>query len=164
MNSLEIHYYLKSNRETRKIYDNVYPADLLPKVPKRRRVLFIANHSPASSRGTHWVAFYITPTVIEFFDSSGVGLLANKYFVKFLQDTPRPQLIYNTCQVQDWLSDVCGEYCCLFALYKARNYSFGTFLKLYSEERCQLNDKTTLFLFVSNFLKHYGLHRGVFGR
>lgn len=153
MNTLELEHYLKSNPLTRKLFHNVLPCDFLTqKIKSDRSVVIICNCATSNNIGTHWIAIFIDKFNLEFFDTSGQSFKTNKYFQKFAQRNKRSKMIYNTVSIQSEISDLCGEYCLLFALHKAHKKSLKSFMNIFRYADKKNNDKLALFLFGKNFL------------
>lgn len=150
MNNLELEHCLLTNKKTRKIFNGVYPSNKLVDV-NIKNGLYIANTSPDTSKGVHWVAFFISPKCLEVFDTSGTLVLRNKYFKKFIIKCNR-KLIINECMVQSPNSNICGQYCIVFALHKANGKNLHSFLKLFSRVDLNKNDNLVLKIFKNNFV------------
>jgi hypothetical protein len=151
MNNFQLEHCLTTNNSTQKVFKGVYTADHLSKVFLNNGVC-IANTATSSSTGEHWVCFYINNNTIEVFDSSGKLFLENKYFKKFIQNNlRRKKLKYNACMIQHPKSNVCGLYCCVFALYKSRYKSFEAFINLFSKKDFKNNDQKIVKLFRKYF-------------
>lgn len=155
MNTIEIRYFLRKNEKTKKYFEDVYPADILVERPRFKRnvtKIIIANFSPSSSIGTHWVAIRVSPFSIEFFDTAGErSLRENPYFQAFVMKNKRNKLIYNTRAIQGD-SDLCGEYTTLYTLFRSSGQSFKSFLKEFAFKKKKHNDRKALYLFSKNFL------------
>lgn len=154
MNTIEIRYFLKKHKKTKKYFDDVYPADYLLKtrIKKNATKIIIANFSPSNSIGTHWIAIRVSPTSIEFFDTAGDrSLRENPYFQAFVEKNKRPKIVYNTRVIQG-NSDLCGEYTILYTLFRSTGHSFVRFLREFTFKKKELNDRKALYLFSRNFL------------
>lgn len=149
MNNLELEHCLTTNKLTKKIFKGVYPANKLLDL-RIGNGFYIANTSPESSKGLHWVGFSITPKCVEVFDSSGMLFLENKYFKKFIRKCKR-KFIFNKKMIQNPNSNICGQYCLAFALYKAKGKDLCNFLKMFNESNLAQNDQIVLSIFYKNF-------------
>lgn len=133
MNSIEILNALNSNKFTKKLNPLVLASNELPKkkIPIAKRQCLVVNTDPSYRPGSHWIGIYFSQRKCIVFDSSGSGLsiFTNKNILNFLRKNKRSHMVYNDIQLQDILSDVCGELCILFCLFMACNYSFHHFLK-----------------------------------
>lgn len=154
MNTIELDFYLKRNAWTKKSFLGVYPCDKLPRNIKRDKTYFlVANFSPSSHVGTHWITFLITPVQLELFDSSGATLIVNRDFQKFVRRNKRKRMVYNSARMQDVKTSCCGEYCCIFSLFRCLGGSFEEFLKLFHPTEYVLNDEKIQLWFKALF-KH----------
>lgn len=151
MNNFQITHCLTTNKLIQKKFHGVYAANHLANI-KINNGICIANTAHSSSKGEHWVCFYINNNFIEVFDSSGTFFLKNKYFKKFIKlNGKNKTLKYNSCIIQHPKSNICGYYCCMFALFKSQNKSFDTFMKLFTKTNLLLNDKKIEMLFKKYF-------------
>ena len=101
---------------------DVYASDPLPR-SITKTCMFIVNADPHTKGGSHWLAVHFRPksSYAYYFDSYGIvpfvpDILA---FVKRNCTT----WDHNRRQLQSLTSDVCGKYCCLFAVYMDRGYT-----------------------------------------
>lgn len=151
MNTLEIDYCLRNNAFTRKSFVGVYPSDLLPnKVSDKKQSFIVANFSPSTSRGTHWVCFTISPNELEFFDSSGGTLLVSRDFQRFVERNQRKYMRYNSNRLQSSETSCCGEFVCAFLDHRARGQSFNSFLNLF-DDNYKNNDEKIMQMFLNRF-------------
>ena len=101
----------------------VYTSVVLAPPPLTLSATLIVNTDLHSAKGTHWLATHLQPRSYStyFFDSYGLPPL----FPSILNYLRRAcsVLEYNTTQLQGLISAVCGEYCCVFALYMDRGLS-----------------------------------------
>ena len=102
---------------------DVFPSDLLPQSNARTYNTVIVNADPRTEIGSYWLAVHFRPKSSNayYFDSNGIlPLVPNiQAFIKRNCTT----WDYNRRQLQGLTSDVCGKYCCLFALYIDRGYT-----------------------------------------
>jgi len=110
----------------------VYASDLLP-LSIAHTGTIIVNTDPHTEPGTHWQAIHFqNPHRFSsgyFFDSYGryphiPGIL------DFIRHCTVWQ--YNKTRLQGSTTTVCGEYCCLFALYMDRGYTPQQFERLFA--------------------------------
>jgi hypothetical protein len=111
-----------------KNFNSVFISDTLPNKIKPNENGII-NLDIDAHNGTHWVAYYNDDNnnYVEYIDSFGIG--PNKNTEKFLR-TSNKQIIFNTTDFQNILSDACGY----FAMYyiKERNKGKSMYDVLYS--------------------------------
>lgn len=135
----------KHSKHLKPMKVNVFPADRLPKRKldlNTNNYFIIANDSPSSSPGTHWIAFYICrkneQIYIEYFDSYGFSPYKNKYFARFLKRADKVK--FNKKLIQSPFSTKCGKYCVCFLYHKSLNKPLTSFVKLFSQNLSD-NDK-----------------------
>lgn len=90
--------------------------------------LVICNVDPSWLPGSHWVSVFIDrkKDICEFFDSYGNSyVLYGKYF-SFLSYF-NPVINSNTLQAPN--SNICGQYCLVYAYYKKNNLTLNEMLK-----------------------------------
>ena len=116
--------------------NGIYMKDELP--TKLRRGCYIVNlQSSSQGHGTHWVAFYYTPTFSYYYDSYG--------FIAPLeiQNKIKPYA-YNDKEIQDINSTACGYYCLAFVLVLLKNNhlerAYQSFVNLFSKDT-EKNDR-----------------------
>ena len=118
-----------------KSFAGVFPSDLLPhSIPHDCTI--IINADPHTKEGSHWLAVRFMPksSSAYYFDSYGLP----PTLVPDIYDCIRRNSTvcdYNKRRMQGWTSDVCGQYCCLFALYADRGYNPQHFVGLWGEEK-----------------------------
>lgn len=156
MNSAEINELLRRNVFTKKYFEKVYAANQLilrKRIKKNKKIMIIANTHPNSFKNGHWVAFFISPTTIEVFDSLGAfSLFTNEYFKNFIKKNARKKILYNALRLQSGTTDVCGEWVILYCFFRAQNKTFKNFLKQFNPGDNLKNDKKVLVLFAEHFL------------
>ena len=119
---------------------DVFPSDLLPQSIAQTSTTVIVNADPHTEGGSHWLAvhFRLKSSSAYYFDSCGIVPLVPSIqaFIKCNCTT----WDYNRRQLQGLTTDVCGTYCCLFALYMDRGYTPKQFISLYLiYVNCKLN-------------------------
>lgn len=154
MNTIEIWNALASNKYTKNYFKGVYALDCIPKIIKNKPALLIVNLDKSNSPGSHWVAIYLpVKGSPEYFDSFGIEPLYSE-FLEFFKKNKYTMVLYNKTQLQDFLSTVCGQYCCVYLLNKAKHISLKNFIEknFKSDHRyLQQNDKKVESLFKRNF-------------
>jgi hypothetical protein len=119
-------------------------SDLIPHSVIRSGSLII-NTDPHTEKGTHWLAIQIQPISYSsfFFDSYGFQPI-----IPTIQTFLRGNRIvnkYNKVRLQGLFSDVCGKYCCLFALYMDRGYTTKQFVSLFDAHGHAHSQFSTMF-------------------
>lgn len=154
MNTLELETCLKQNRFTKKFFKGVFAADQLPISPlnSSRKSILVANTAISSHPGLHWTCFVLTPRKVEFFDSGGASYNSNKYFKKFIKINSRNKFVYyNKLAIQSKHSNICGQYCALYALYRAKCKSTSFFNSKFNNASKIRNDMLSISMFNKNF-------------
>ena len=113
-----------------KIPLDVYASDLLPRSITKTCTV-IVNADPHTKGVSHWPAvhFRAKSSYAYYFDSYGIVP-----FVPEIVDFVRRNSTTwdrNKIQLQSLTSDVCGKYCCLFALYIDWGYTLQQFVALF---------------------------------
>ena len=113
-----------------KSFLGVYASDLLPRSVTKTCTV-IVNADPHTKGGSNWLAVHFRPksSYAYYFDSYGIVP-----FVPEIVDFVRRNSTTwdrNKRQLQSLTSDVCGKYCCLFALYMDRGYTPQQFVALF---------------------------------
>lgn len=111
----------------------VFPSDLLPHSIKRSGTIII-NTDPHTERGSHWLAILIKPksSSAYFFDSYGLPPIISDIHAFLKRNCTVWE--YNKVHLQGLTSTVCGQYCCLFALYMDRGYTPQEFVGLFKAD------------------------------
>ena len=127
MNTLELKTILKNDPWAWNT--KVCAIDELPSNVITYPAAFIVNTDERDEPGEHWLAIYLTCTQkAEFFDSYGhAPCYFNNKLCHFLSSY---DIQYNTRPFQGPLSAVCGHYCVLFILHRARGVSFSNILNI----------------------------------
>jgi len=116
-------------RDVRSFID-VFPFDLLP-FSIALNCTIIINADPHTQGGSNWLAVHFRPKSWSayYFDSYGIILL-----VPDIQEFIKSNCMtwdHNMRQLQGLTSNVCGKYCCLFALYMALGYTPKQFMSFF---------------------------------
>ena len=125
MNSQQLRNILNSDEHTSMLNPSVKSLDEFVNteifIPSMNIVNFDQSHQP----GSHWIAVNITDSgSTEYFDSYGDTVQ------NILIDTKLKQMgrIKRSKHVLQGISTVCGQYCLIFLLMRARNYSYKNIL------------------------------------
>ena len=140
MNNFEIDEIM-SKLGLESVYGGIYPCDLLPMdLCKRCNYGIICNQSNSQSYGTHWVAIFMPKQgSLEFFNSYGIPP-KNEYFLKFIEKD-NIYYCYNSVQIQDYNSDVCGQYCIFFLICRFLGIKFDQFINIFDKKNLEQNDQ-----------------------
>ena len=111
----------------------VFLSDLLPQSVSQSGTVII-NADPHTEKGSHWLAVLFRPKSASayYFDSYGfVPHVPNIHaFIRRNSTVSN----YNKRQLQGLTNNVCGKYCCLFALYTDQGYTPQQFVGLLEAE------------------------------
>lgn len=130
MDSIQIASVLSSHSITRRYFGGVYPCDGLPE--KVLDKAYVVNVDDRRSLGTHWIGiFFKEGGEAYYFDSFGLPPI-KKEFEIFLNDNCN-KWYWNTKQLQEFGSDVCGHYCIHFLIHCCLGYDLTSFQKLYPQ-------------------------------
>jgi len=132
---------VKTDVITSRKFCGVFARNTLPDKIEKYPCGFIANTDPIFKPGKHWVAFYFqSPHEGEFFDSYGrAPMYYNKQFVDFLNQNSSVWN-YNSEELQNLFSAVCGEYCIFYLMHRSRGVSMNSVVNLFSNDKI-LNDE-----------------------
>lgn len=159
MDSATISHTLQSCSETRRYFKGVYAANQLPHTILERPAVIIANLEEDFLPGSHWVAFYLPEFVqgVEYFDCLG-NAPNNHYFARFIARNGG-LIEFNDRPIQSIFSDVCGEFCCVYAFSHSRGMPFRRFISIFGRNRIH-NDTLVLDLFNRHFTcnAHFARH------
>ena len=103
---------------------------------------YIINLDEYGSKGSHWIALYITNKNISIFDSFGGNYFINSFYNKGRKIVCSPKVL------QDYTSTTCGMYCVLFIWFSSRGYTMGEFLSIFTKNKI-INDEAVKLYFKS---------------
>jgi len=131
-------FQLECILENEKNFAGVFASDTLPKKIKPAENGLV-NLEKINSPGTHWVAYYNSPSrpTIEYFDS--FGLVPSNRILKYLQTSGKP-IVYNETQLQIRSSVRCGFYCLHFIQQRNRKKSYRQILKAFIQKPSLYNE------------------------
>lgn len=150
MDTFDIHHVLSSSAHTRKHFIGVYASNRLPSTPLPRPAILVVNLDEDFNPGSHWVAFYLPQhgQGVEYFDSLGDNT-CDHYFSRFMAINGGV-LSANSRRLQSDFSDVCGEFCCVFASYCSLGYSLPQFVQRFCGDS-RRNDRLAVEIFNRHF-------------
>jgi len=114
-----------------KSFVGVFPSDKLPRSITQTSTV-IVNEDAHTQSGSHCLAIRLEPRSSTAFYFDSYGLPPNIHEIQTVLRRNCTVLYYNTIELQGPLSLVCGEYCCLFALYMDRGYTGKQFAGLFT--------------------------------
>lgn len=150
MDTSQIDYLMRADVRTAVHYVGTFAANRLPSHLNAGKFV-ICNEDSDHYQGTHWLCFGKNKKSLVFFDSFGRPPYT-PYFVQFVDRNSGPgKLKYCSKQLQSQISNLCGLYCCIFALYHmSYRYSVNKILKIFGQVP-ELNDCLIQKLFQSQF-------------
>jgi hypothetical protein len=105
---------LSRDPRTKRTFRGVFPSDRLPDRPKRG--IYIINFDPSHKPGIHWVAVSVLNSErAEYFDSYAFPPSVAD-IITFLKPF---KVVESFVRLQNYQSDLCGEFCCLYALFRS---------------------------------------------
>ena len=104
---------------------------------------------------------YINNHTIELFDSGGRSFIKHPYINQLLKYHSDKKFVYNKKQIQAIESDLCGQFCCLFALIKAKHKQTHKFISYFNLKK---NLKDNNYLVLSLFKKHFNCTKIICGK
>jgi hypothetical protein len=147
MNTLQIHRVLSKHV---KYFLGVYPADILSQSLKKFAII-VVNLDEHYKPGSYWVAACFSDTShAEYFDPYGLPPLKGK-ITAYLQSNST-SWTYNRHRLQGETSKVCGHYCCIYALHRAKGLPMTSFVNMFDPAHLACNDMKV----VRMFRRHFG--------
>ena len=140
MNTLEIEGLLSSHPHASRLFEGVFPCDLLPhKIDPGRRCIFIINTDKSNRSGEHWVAVYFEGSGrAQYFDSFGLPPLVGDIENFIARNCA--MFVYNNRHIQNFLSSCCGLYVVYFTQQKSLGVSFSKLLSIFNTTNLYNND------------------------
>lgn len=151
MNSQQLQHLLKKHCISKYDFAGVYSLDNLPRKALKRA--YIINFDKSNESGSHWVSIVFSignKKPAEYFDSFGYPP-KHKEIIKFLKNNSY-YWIYNSKQIQNENTFVCGQYCVIFILCKLKNIKMKTFQSYFGRNFIR-NDKIVYYK-IQSLLKH----------
>lgn len=95
-------------------FRGVFSKDMLPKIINKNESIVINLEDYFAGDGTHWVGVYNYPdsNVVEYFDS--FGLYPPDDILAYMKTSQKTDCIYNSSEIQDLDSIMCGYYVCYY--------------------------------------------------
>ena len=144
MDTTDLETYIKADERISKFYGGVLAKDMLPRIPKKPG-FYIVNTDTSEKPGSHWiVVFVIDNEISEYFDP--LGKSPDGYFISYLTQQSGSYR-YNVKRCQNYVSNICGQYCLFFCYFRARAYSMEDILKMFQENDLVYNDQLVYFFY-----------------
>lgn len=151
MNTIQLDECLRKNKFTKKIFQGVYAADKIPHRKIIKEVFYVINTQNSFNQGEHWLGVYITPRIVELFDSGGRHFKQHYYISQLLKYHSHKKFLYNKKSIQGLDSDLCGEFVCLFGLAKSKKITTKKFTTFFNARNLNDNNYLVLGLFKKYF-------------
>jgi hypothetical protein len=146
MNTLQIHKVLTKHVT---YFQGVYPIDLLPSTLIKPSIIVI-NLDKHYMPGSHWVAVCFSDSgYAEYFDS--YGLPPYKLEIMAYLQRHSSSWTFNRHRLQGLTTNVCGHYCCLYALHRARGLPMTSLVIMFQPARYTCNDIRAVRMFRTQF-------------
>jgi len=142
MNTIQINKVLTKHVA---YFQGVYSTDPLPSKIIKPSIIVI-NLYKHYMPGSHWVAVCISDSgYAGYFDSYGLP----PYTLEIMAFLHRHSIswTFNRHRFQGFTSNLCGHYCCIYALHRARGQSMTSFVNMFVPARYTCNDKKALRMF-----------------
>ena len=134
MDSKLVEKVLTSDEFTRGTFRGVFPRDIFVETPFSSLCTnhplnhYIVNLDESDSPGSHWIAVEYDKNTrnVTYFDSYALGpSLSSDIEDKFIKEAKTITYNFTPLQMASAPSSVCGQYCILFCLLRARNFSLA---------------------------------------
>ena len=135
MNTQQIQSYMVNDPYIRQYYGGVLGRNQIPYLVMDYPKIYIVNTDPTDQPGAHWITLYVDE-VAEYFDS--LGTIPEQDFKNFLV-LNGSKYMYNSKIIQNYNSDLCGQYCLMYSYFRCRGCKFENIIKMYSDN-LKLND------------------------
>ncbi len=129
MDTVQLQRIIENDVRTQRQFLGVFSADTLP-THMPARSLAIVNCCKQHLPGIHWLAVSRGDNgTLEVFDS--FGLPPHVYNILLPLATV---MSHNTCRIQSFDSEVCGQYCLYYCYFKARGYDINDIISIFSSD------------------------------
>ena len=133
MDTKQIERMLALDSRTKDVVRGVVAKDELPtRIVGACPTAFVCNTHDADKPGQHWIVIYIDGDRGEYFDSYGLPPL-HTTFRTFLNNCCL-EWTYNNTTLQSPLSNVCGQNCVAYLLFRCRNVPMKMFVNLFGKD------------------------------
>lgn len=133
----------KSNKWTRKLYNGIFPVDLLPRFrPSKTPCFIIVNLDPSHKPGSHWILIFFPHKTSEnrgqtfLFDSLGANAEGQNLLSSFFKTTYR----FNRLQLQHQASKSCGYFVLAIGLLLSRGVAPENLSSYFARTQIENND------------------------
>ena len=144
MDTVQLELYMKMDSRIAEYYGGVLPRDHLPTSPVKPS-FYIVNQDESSEAGSHWIVVFMRDNKLtEHFDP--LGKVPDQHFKDYMSFQSR-NYMYNTKRCQNYLSNLCGQYCLFYCYFRAREYSMQDILDMFNENDLVYNDQLVYFFY-----------------
>lgn len=132
MNTLELKIFLRKYKNP-DLKIRVYAIDQLPKtLHKNRAYAFVINLSKITEPGSHWIGLYVDNQRNGFYMDS-YGFKPRSFQLKEFLKNNCKTVSYNTQQLQQLTSKVCGMYASCFIIHMVKGHRFTDYMSKFSK-------------------------------
>jgi len=132
-------------------FNGTYPKDVLPR--SKDNGIYILNTDLSLQKGSHWIALHVDDGIVYIFDSLALPLYDDYYVTRFIKNFKKTISVSNNLRIQSLYSDVCGLYCCVFALCVFGKMEFKQFVQMFKPTCFEDNDKSIVEMYKILFYK-----------
>ena len=144
METKQLENLLQHHPATRHSFGGVLALDQLP--IRATKTCYVINLDESREPGSHWVEVYFGRSGIgEYFDS--YGLPPYPITIRNLLSDNSVTWKYNSKQLKDVRTTVCGQYCAFYLIMRSSGISMDRFISQFSNSRFLTNDR-----YVRNFI------------
>ena len=144
MDTFQLEMYMKTDPEISRCYGGVVAKDLLPEYP-RKPSFYIVNQDTSEKAGSHWIAVnMVDDELTEYFDP--LGKEPDNYLKDYMSSQSKSYQ-YNTKRCQNYISNICGQYCLFYCYFRAREYSMQDILDMFEKNDLRYNDQLIYFFY-----------------
>ena len=145
MNTVNIDDVLKNDPYAKRSFRGVFSLDEFVAYLTRSNVnkgIFVFNTQTSTKSGEHWICVIVEDNVIYYFDSFGRNPASYSYVAETLLLSNKI-IEWNKYFFQNPATNVCGDYCTLFALLVSRGWHLQQYVNwLYSLGNSEERDHT----------------------
>lgn len=136
MDNYQIHNTLATDSRARHHFRGVYPRDSFLRLNIYEHYnhtspcLFVCNLDEKDLPGSHWIVVEVNKSKrkVLYFDSYGMPPIYDDLLLKLA--STGYEILWNNITLQDFDTTVCGQYCIIFCLLRARNIPFDSIIDL----------------------------------
>ena len=146
MNTNELRCMLTRDKKTKEMFIDVFAIDQFKRFVKKNSLvqgLYLINDENSKENGNHWFLIFHDKNILVFVDSFAnnykyYGLEKEVYNVNKIEEVP--------FRLQDYFSDVCGEYTIFFAYHLCRGKRLQNIIKYFTHTHHDNDEKIRYFV------------------